>query len=276
MDPQQEKRSVGDAERNMNTEAAIQVPSQQPAFHADDLEQIASYRNLSGLAVVSLLFGLAAPLSFMFPLLLAIPIFGTAVSLVALRRIANSEGVLAGRWAAIVGLALCLASGFATVSYAQVKRWMYVRQAEDLARHWIELVSSEQLDQAFKLTVAGNRPLTPPGPGEPPPTKTPFEEFSQHPLVQQLTSAGENSTVRYAKTLYYEPRPAHQCLVQQRFEITPAATPSTAATTDRRTAFVPVVADLSLQLSQLAGEAQLRWLVAAYQDAAAVPVDQLR
>jgi hypothetical protein len=257
------KLAEGDAERDMNQDEATRS-REQSAFHADDLDEIASYRSLSGLAIVGVICGLAAPLCFLFPLLTAIPLFGTAISLLALRRIDASEGALVGRWAAVAGLALCIASAVATVSYAQVTRFLHVRQAESFARHWIGLLSSGQLDQAFKLTSAGNRPLAPPSPGEPTPPKSPFEEFTQNPLIQQLSSIDRDSDVRLVETMLYQQQPGHQCIVRQRFAIASAAND----TAEHPPSSEPLEAVLTLQRSRLAGETQLRWLVVAYEDAA--------
>src|SRR5438874_2243110 len=102
---------------------ATNTPSSvlSPAFRADDPEETSSYRSLSVLAIISLVVGIAAPLAFIGPLLLAIPLFGIALSLVALRQIAASEGALAGRWAAITGLSLCVVSIIAPFSRDMVQ-----------------------------------------------------------------------------------------------------------------------------------------------------------
>src|SRR6476620_3954579 len=101
-----------------------------PVFHGDDPEQTTEYRTLSVLAIISLVMGLAAPLAVAAPFLLAIPLFGIAVSLVALRRIAVSGGVLAGRWAATLGLVLCVASAVLPISHDMIQRAIRVHQAE--------------------------------------------------------------------------------------------------------------------------------------------------
>ena len=199
----------------------------EPAFHADDLE-VANYRTLSGLAIVSLVFGLAAPVSYAFPVLLAIPLFGIAVSLLALRRIDTSDGALTGRGAAITGLVLCVGSVCATLGYAQMSRFLHVRQAEAFGRQWITLVSFGRLDQAYKMTVTGSRPEPPPTPGAPMPEETPFESFTDNAVIQQLVDAGAGAEVRFAETTSYDRMPGQQCYVTQRFSVTPAeaATPT--------------------------------------------------
>jgi hypothetical protein len=235
----------------------------EPAFHADDLE-VANYRTLSGLAIVSLVFGLAAPVAYAFPVLLAIPLFGVAVSLIALRRIDTSDGALTGRGAAMIGLVLCVASVSATLGYAQMSRFLHVRQAEAFGRQWITLVCSGRLEQAFKLTVTGSRPEPPPQPGAPKPKETPFESFTGNAVIQQLSRAGAGAEVRLAETTSYDRMPGRQCYVTQRFTVTPAGgsrptAPSSGSAVD---------ALVTLQRSKRLGETSLHWLVSNFQDPA--------
>ncbi len=157
-----------------------------PVFHTDDPEQASGYRTLSVLAIISLIFGLASPLSLGGPLLKAIPLFGIAVSLLALRRIAISGGVLAGRWAALAGLMLCVAFAVIPFSRDVVERSIRTHQAEEFGRRWIDLLASGKLEQAFHLTVDGTRPAPKPEPGAPPPKTTPYQDFLNQPIIKEL------------------------------------------------------------------------------------------
>src|SRR5262245_31605035 len=139
-----------------------------PVFHGDDPEQTTEYTTLSVLAIIALIFGLAAPLAIAGPFLLAIPFFGIAVALVALRRIAVSGGILSGRRAATIGLALCVASAVLPVSHTLIQRAIRQRQAESFGREWVALVTSGDLKKAFQLTVDATRPAPPAEPGAPP------------------------------------------------------------------------------------------------------------
>ena len=244
-----------------NVESAANTSRPAPAFHSDDLEPLAGYRTLSTLAIVSLLFGLAAPLCFVMPLLMAIPLFGAAISTVALRRIAESEGALAGRWAAVAGLVLCVASATAAVAHSQTTRYLRTGQAESIARDWLGLLLAGQTDQAFQLTSTGSRPPAPPGPGEPAPIETPLEHFSHQPLVAALAAAGPNSEIQLNGTETYEAQRSGQIFVGQRFAITPP--PS--ATTDGAAPPEPIVAVLTLELTKRSGDRPARWLVYAHQ-----------
>lgn len=247
-------------------DTAIRTPGTEPAFHTDDLEQVAGYRTLSALAIIGLLFGLASPLCFVAPVFLAIPLFGAALSILAMRRIAASDGVLAGRWAAAAGLVLCIASIMALVSHHLAMRQLRSRQAEEFGRKWIALNVSGKSEPAFRLTVEGSRRPMPFEPGTPAPETNPYDEFLKQPMIRSLAAAGTDSEIEFAGTLDYTPQPRGQFVIQQRFLVTPA---STATPSNPRTDPLEVV--LRLQRSQLMGERQSRWLVATYEDAHAEP-----
>jgi hypothetical protein len=200
--------------------------------------------------------------------LFAIPLFGTAICVAALRKIAESDGTLAGRWAAAVGLALCVTSGAAALSHAQFTRYLYTEQSKRLGLQWVDLVRSGQWEEAFKLTVASVRPAAPPEPGAPPTTgESPFDKFVNSPLVRKLAAAGADSEVRFAGTLSFERRPYRQCAVRQQFNVVSRAPTQTAQGSN-----APVNVALTLSRSRLPGESQLQWLISAYDDAD-VPTD---
>src|SRR4051794_32093172 len=166
-----------------------------PVFHGDDPEQTTEYRTLSVLAIISLVMGLASPLAVAGPFLLAIPLFGIAVSLVALRRIDVSGGVLAGRWMATVGLVLCVASAILPVSHAMIQRAIRVHDAETFGRNWVAMVTSGNLKEAFHSTTDATRPIAPPDPGAPP-KAPPYDTFVNHPVIKALKAAGASADIR--------------------------------------------------------------------------------
>jgi hypothetical protein len=247
------------ASENVETTTTNHLLDSGSAFHADDTEQVAHYRTVSALAVVSLAFGAASLLCIAWPLFLAVPLFGAAVSIVALRRIELSDGALAGRWAATAGLALCVASGTAVLSRDLVTRYVRVRQAEGLAREWIELLVAGQAEKAFQLTVAANRRETAiPEPGMPDRTETPKELFISDPIVARLVAAGTDAAVQFAGTLRYEAQPHRQFMVEQEFLVTPA----TASDKPDRS---PIEFAVTLQRSRVIGERHPRWLVRSHE-----------
>jgi hypothetical protein len=236
-----------------------ELPTYEPAFHADDAEQVASYRTVSALAVIGLVFGLASPLCFAWPLFVAIPLVGAVICTFAARRIEASDGALAGRWIAMVGLVLCVFSVTAAVSRNLVTRTIRTTQAEAFGREWIGLLLAGDSEEAFRRTVFGNRPDTRiPEPGTPAPTQTPQQQFLDHPIVAKLATAGADSTIQPAETITYEPQAGRQFVIQKRFVVIPPESGGEPHS-DR----IDVL--LTLQRSRLAGELRPRWLVAGHE-----------
>ena len=229
-----------------------------PAFHNDDPEQTTEYRSLSVLAIISLIFGLASPLCFGAPLLMAIPIFGIAVSILALRRIAASEGALAGRWAAVAGLILCVALAVAPLSREFALRYLRTHQAADFAQHWLSLVVSGRTEQAFRLTIDSTRGPAPPAPGEKAPAPTnPYDTFMGLPLVKALAAAGADADIRFHGTVAYEPQTFPKVFVRQRYEI---------ITSSLQFGAHPVDLLLTMQRAKLPTEGRARWLMWTMED----------
>lgn len=238
----------------------------EPAFHTDDLEQVAEYRSVSALAIISLLFGLASPLCLVWPLLLVIPLVGAALSLVALLRIAASDGVLAGRWAAVAGLALCVGFGAAAITRERVTRLLRTRQAAAFAHDWIAMVVAGGTEPAFRLTVDAARPA--PRSADPalsaPDVVEPYDAFLERPVIQRLMAAGSDARIQFVETTSYQQPSRSQIVVHQRFTITPPP----AAGDSPEPAFDVVV---SLQRSRLPREQHRRWLISQVEDPQAAP-----
>ncbi len=240
---------------NEKVETDTRLPAAEPAFHADDTLEVADYRTVSALAIVSLLFGLASPLCIAWPLFMAIALVGAALSAIAIARIDASDGALAGRWAATAGLVLCVLSGTGAVSHDLVMRTIRSSQAEAFGGEWIELLLAGNTEEAFQLTVAANRHLPPREPGTPAPTETPYDHFLESPIVTELTAAGGDFDIRLEETLSYERQPRRQFVIQQKFNVVPRGE----AAEQKRNEVV-----LTLQRSRLAGERLSRWLVVSY------------
>jgi hypothetical protein len=218
-----------------------------PVFHGDDPEQTTDYRTLSVLAIISLIIGLAAPLAIAAPFLLAIPLFGIAVSLV-------SEGVLAGRWAATVGLALCVASAVLPVSHDLIQRAIRLRQAESFGRNWVAMVTSGNIKQAFSQTADGTRPMPPAEPNAPP-RPAPYETFVDQPVIKALQAAGPGADIRVRDTVEFRAATPRSITVRQLYEVIPASASPTGA------GGKPIEFVLSLQRATLPRESMSRWLV---------------
>jgi hypothetical protein len=240
------------------------ITAASPVFHGDDPEQTTDYRTLSVLAIISLVIGLVAPLAIAGPFLLAIPLFGIAVSLVALRQIAVSGGVLAGRWAATAGLVLCIASAILPISHDMIQRAIRIHQAENFGRSWIALVTAGDQKQAFHLTIDATRPPAPPEPNAPPQPNAPpkpsaYDTFVANPVIKALQAIGPNADVRIRETLAYQATSYRNILVRQLVAVCRApASPSGSGGQ-------PFEFVLSLQRATMSRESMSRWLVASYE-----------
>jgi hypothetical protein len=240
----------------MATGTSTRVPA--PAFHADDTEENTNYRSLSVTALIALLFGLASPLCFGHILLMLIPLIGIVFSILALRQIADSDGALAGRGAAVAGLVLCVGFGVAPFARALVLRTTRTSQAEDFGLRWIQSVAAGKTEHAFRLTADSTRRAPPSEPGAPAPTQTPYELFLDQPLVKALVSAGADAEIRFEGTTGYEAPSFQRIIVRQKYAIAPKSAGGDAT---------PVEAILTLQRAKLSSEGRSRWLVVSLTDA---------
>jgi hypothetical protein len=198
-----------------------------------------TYRSVSVLAIVGLLVGLLAPLSMVAPLLWAIPIVGAAISLAAIVRIAGSDGALVGRGAALIGLALCVASISAAASRAAFSKYFVSREARDVALEWIATLQAGHDQQAFERTVEAARlqsapPTTTPQqehdhtqqPGddhghehEHEHEDSPLERFREDPVVDFLMTGGAKLQASFDRDLAVEFAPRKEARIEQQFAL---------------------------------------------------------
>src|SRR5882757_9384463 len=192
-----------------------------PAHAVVGGEDESSIGNISALAVTSLLLGIFSPLSFMAPLLWAIPLFGAAVAIVAMRRIASSEGVLIGRKAAVIGLALSVASLCAAASRSVVSQQMLTAEARTTALQWFSMLEAGDVSGAFHVTVDSTRgPAPPPPPGTPAPEeppRDPLADFRAHPLVEYLMSVGKGAQTQFDQDLDFAADSSGEVRVKEQF-----------------------------------------------------------
>jgi hypothetical protein len=122
------------------------------ALHPDQVDELPEYRTISALAVVGLILSLFSPLALGRGLLIIVPVVAGAVCAIALIRIGRSEGRLAGRKAAVIGL--CLAFFFAAAvpaQYLTLQKALHAR-AEPVARAWLQALQQRQPHVAHQLT----------------------------------------------------------------------------------------------------------------------------
>ena len=177
-----------------------------PDYPASDNEQdLEDYRGVSVPAVAALVLGLLSPLAMIGPLLWIVPGVGVAMSLVALRGIAASDGALVGRGAARFGLCLALVFAAAASSANLSHSWWLRGEAREFIGAWFELLRSDEPHKAAQLTVdpSARQPLD----GTlwtyyrtAPDARERLEEFVQEPLVHGLLALGDRAEVRYWAT----------------------------------------------------------------------------
>jgi len=135
-------------------------------YNADEWGQ---YRSLSSLAVVALVLGVCSLLVFVSPLLMVVPLAAIATALLAIKKIAASDGGLSGAKLARCGLALAILCSAA--SYARVKLHdaMLQRQADRAAQQWLSLAAEGNVESMLELlSGAAIEKLTPAStPGQP-------------------------------------------------------------------------------------------------------------
>lgn len=223
------------------------------------MDDEAGYRTISILALVSLVLGLTAPLCLMAPLLFALPIAGTIVALLAIRRIAASDGALIGRAAAVIGLALSIASMTAALTHTALAQELLSRQARATALEWIAFLQAGDAEQAFEQTVASKQGSPPPLADSPEAAAEtqvpPIDTFRADPVVHFLLAHAKGSPVRYVQDEVFEPGVRGEAIIQQRFEIGASAASAEAPTTS---------VQLIMKRSRGYNGAASKWLVSAY------------
>jgi len=240
----------------MATGTTSHTPS--PAFHTDDAEQTVEYRSLSVPAILALILGLASPLCFGAPLLLLIPLVGIAFAVFAIIRIDASDGALAGRWAAVLGLVLCSSLAVAPLARSYVLRTMRTSQAQTFATQWINNVIAGHTDEAYRLTIDAVRGPAPVEPGGKKPPD-PREKFLELPQVKAMIAAGADAQIKLVDTVAYDPQAFERVFVGQRFNVVPAASQAGAPTADVL---------ITMQRAKLPREGRSRWLIWSITDGA--------
>jgi hypothetical protein len=223
------------------------------------LDDEPTYRSISVLAIVSIVIGVAAPLCMMAPLLFVLPIVGIAVALLALRGIEVSAGTLIGRKAALIGIAISVASIGAALTRTKLSEVMLSQQARGTALEWIALLQDGKVDDAFEMTMASRKGPPPPspmnmGPSEPP--QEPIDAFRANPVVHFLAEHGEGADVKYVENVAFDPGVLGAAMVAQEYDV--AASQETDGEPTTR---------IKVALSRIRGGrgASWQWLVTNYE-----------
>jgi hypothetical protein len=116
-------------------------------------QEVATYRSLSGWAVVGAILGAISPLALVDPLLWGIPIVAFIVNCRALWIIKLNAPAMTGRKAALIGLwlaVLCAAAAPTDYFYYQ---WRIRNEAKQAARFWFESLANNQPEIAYELSL---------------------------------------------------------------------------------------------------------------------------
>lgn len=168
----------------------------------DEAEALADYRSVSVLALAGLAFGLASPLILVAPLLMALPLFGIAICLLALVKINASSGQLIGKTPALIGLALATASLAAAPSKHWFGQQLLSRQARPVAERWLHELEARNMESAFDMTTGSQSAAPPPTPGRPAPeAASPLEIFQENEVIQRILELGENFNIQFTETM---------------------------------------------------------------------------
>ena len=122
------------------------------------------YRPLSAMAIVAFLIALISPVALLFldPLTWVLPLLGTVVAALAMRRISRPEMPLSGRRLAVLGLFLSLTMLVAAPTYYVSRIAWAKREAIDFADIWLEHLARGRSSAAHQMSV-GARYRCPPG-----------------------------------------------------------------------------------------------------------------
>ena len=136
-----------------------------PPFFDETSEDLDLPRAISWAAVSSLVLGAASCTVLLnalaYPLLCSLPILSVVLALVALRQVQQAGPRLLGRKAALGGLALALLFGTWGVTQAAVRQARIFDQARGHALHWLQLVQSGRLSEAYVLHLPRESRLAP-------------------------------------------------------------------------------------------------------------------
>lgn len=178
---------------------------------SSEANQLAEYQSISIAAIASLLLGAASLLSFISPLLIAVPIVGVVFSVVTMRRIEKSEGQLLGKRLALIGFALAMLFGVSSKAKTFVSAKLLEQQSQTCVASWVQLLQEEKFEAAMSLTTLTSAPaphshLPSHDHDEDHDEENKVDKFKQHKVVSQLIALGTDATPKATGKFSYEKR----------------------------------------------------------------------
>jgi hypothetical protein len=143
-----------------------------------ELEDDSAYRQVSPMAVIALILGLASLVAFIGSAFFLIPIAAIGAALLALGRINRSGGALTGRNLAHVAIALALFCTVASLVRDSVRDSLLNRQAVDAGQKWLTMLADGQIKEALGLLT-----------GDAAASLVPRPEMGQPPLPEEVSKS---------------------------------------------------------------------------------------
>jgi hypothetical protein len=149
-------------------------------------DELAGYRPVSRLAVAALAAGCGSGLVLFTPLAAMLPLLAIVLAVAALAELRRGGGRIAGRWAALGGLALAVGFVSQAAASALADRWVAGRRAVATATTWIDSIRAGRLADA----LAASSPLA-----LPTPTDDRLAAFGELAVVRAIAAAPEPPTI---------------------------------------------------------------------------------
>ncbi len=124
--------------------------------------EVPEYRPLSGLAIASLILGLASVSALFYPLFWAVPLAAAVCALLALRQIRLRPAERSGGALAVIGLLLALLFVSWGVTHHLVRRQSLLRHAAPISNDWLQRMLEGRLEEAHQMFLESAR-RRPPG-----------------------------------------------------------------------------------------------------------------
>jgi hypothetical protein len=115
------------------------------------VDELPTYRPVSALAVLAAVAGVCSAAALAAPVLWMLPLVAVGLSLAALADVARPPTGKAGRWAALLGLALALGFGAQATVTAAATHWLMNRRAEAAATYWLDAICAGRLADARSM-----------------------------------------------------------------------------------------------------------------------------
>jgi hypothetical protein len=188
------------SERRVENMPATTAPPPQSLF--PDEQPLAQYRSIAPIALVAAGLGAASAVILTTPLLALVPVAGIVTSIVALRTIARSEGQLAGRLPAIIGLSLAtFFLGFG-LSRHLARQSVMEQRAREMTDVWIGLLEEGKVKEAHQFRETPAQRLSAPQAiaeryATNPEAASQLKTFINSPGIKDIVARGKAADVRF-------------------------------------------------------------------------------